>query len=129
MYLNKFLGSGNAAADPEVREIGGKKAASFRIGISEKYRDANGIQEKTDWINIVAWGKTAEVAEKYVAKGTPVFVEGKLRNRQWTDQSGNKRYVCEVEASNIQVDRSRMAQATDNRPQRAPQTADYDDIF
>ena len=125
MYLNKFIGCGNSAADPDVREAGGKKAASFRIGISEKYKDSEKhFQERTEWINIIAWGKTAEVAEKYITKGTPVLVEGKLRNRQWIDQSGNKRYVCEVEANTIQVDRKRM---TEGQPQRASQAEEYDE--
>lgn len=116
MFLNRAIFCGNAAADPEVKEIGGKKAASFRIGITEKYKDAgNQYQEKTEWINIVAWGKTAEVAEKYVTRGTPVFVEGKLQNRQWTDQQGNKRYVCEVVASNIQADRRRNTRTNDGQ--------------
>ena len=108
MYLNRAILCGNCAAAPEVKEIGGKKAASFRIGITEKYKDTgNQFQEKTEWINIIAWGKTAEVAEKYVDKGTTVFVEGKIQNRTWTDQNGNKRYVTEISAMNIQVDRQR----------------------
>ena len=114
MFLNRFIGCGNAAADPEVKEINGKKAASFRIGITEKYKDtSNQMQEKTEWINIIAWGKTAEVAEKYVSKGSTVFVEGKLQNRQWNDQNGNKRYVCEVVATNIQAERRRNSRTNE----------------
>lgn len=114
MFLNRFIGCGNAAADPEVKEINGKKAASFRIGITEKYKDtSNQMQEKTEWINIIAWGKTAEVAEKYVTKGATVFVEGKLQNRQWNDQNGNKRYVCEVVATNIQAERRRSSRTNE----------------
>lgn len=119
MYLNKIIIAGNVAADPEVKEIGGKKAASFRIGITEKYKDRGGeFRENTEWINVVAWGKTAEVAEKYVGKGSAVFIEGKLQNRQWTDQAGNKRYVCEVVASNIQTERRR--QRTEESQQDMP---------
>ena len=114
MFLNRFIGCGNAAADPEVKEINGKKAASFRIGITEKYKDtSNQMQEKTEWINVIAWGKTAEVAEKYVSKGSTVFVEGKLQNRQWNDQNGNKRYVCEVVATNIQAERRRNSRTNE----------------
>lgn len=111
MYLNKAILSGNCAADPEIRDaVNGKKAASFRIGITERYKDNTGqFQEKTEWINIIAWGKTAEIAEKYVSKGSSVFIEGKIQNRQWTDQAGNKRYVTEVLASNIQVEKTRRA--------------------
>lgn len=108
MYLNKAILSGNAAAAPEVKELSGKKAASFRIGITEKYKDtSNQFQEKTEWINIIAWGKTAEVAEKYVSKGSTVLVEGKIQNRKWVDRDGNTRYVTEISATNIQVDRKR----------------------
>lgn len=118
MFLNRFIGCGNAAADPEVKEINGKKAASFRIGITEKYKDtSNQMQEKTEWINIIAWGKTAEVAEKYVTKGSTVFVEGKLQNRQWNDQNGNKRYVCEVVATNIQAERRRSSRTNEDMPE------------
>ena len=113
MYLNKAIIAGNCAADPEIRELAGKKGASFRIGITEKYKDTdNQFQEKTEWINIVAWGKTAEVAEKYVKKGTAVLVEGKIQNRQWNDREGNKRYTTEVLASNIQVDKARSSRAS-----------------
>lgn len=118
MFLNKAIFCGNAAADPEVKEINGKKAASFRIGITEKYKDtSNQMQEKTEWINIIAWGKTAEVAEKYVSKGSTVFVEGKLQNRQWNDQNGNKRYVCEVVATNIQAERRRGSRTNEDMPE------------
>ena len=117
MFLNRAIFCGNAAADPEVKEINGKKAASFRIGITEKYKDtSNQMQEKTEWINVIAWGKTAEVAEKYVTKGSTVFVEGKLQNRQWNDQNGNKRYVCEVVATNIQAERRRSSRTNEDMP-------------
>ena len=115
MFLNKAILSGNAAADPEVKEINGKKAASFRIGITEKYKDtSNQMQEKTEWINIIAWGKTAEVAEKYVSKGTTVLVEGKIQNRNWEDRDGNKRYVTEIVATNIQAERRRSPRSNES---------------
>ena len=108
MYLNRFTGIGNAASDPEIREAQGRKNASFRIGMTEKYKDAAGqYQEKTEWIGVVAWGKTADVVEKIVTKGATVYVEGKIQTRQWEDRQGNKRYVTEINASNVQVDRTR----------------------
>ena len=110
MYLNRAIIAGNAAADPETRDISGKKSASFRLGVTEKYKDAsNQWQDKTEWINIIAWGKPAEVAEKYVRKGSAVLVEGKIQNRTWEDRDGNKRYVTEILASTIQVDRVRAS--------------------
>ena len=75
------------------------------------------MQEKTEWINVIAWGKTAEVAEKYVTKGSTVFVEGKLQNRQWNDQQGNKRYVCEVLATNIQAEKRRSSRTNEDMPE------------
>lgn len=108
MYLNRILIAGNAAADPEVRDFNDRKNASFRVGITEKYRDTNNQwQEKTEWVNIVAWGKTAEAAEKHVKKGSSVLVEGKIQTREWKDRDGNKRFTTEVLASNIQVDKVR----------------------
>ena len=122
MYYNKFYGMGNCAADPEIRELGGKKAASFRIGISERFKNSSGqVQEHTEWVNIVAWGKTAEAVEKHVKKGTMVFVEGKLQTRQWEDRNGAKRYTTEISASNIQFDKSRSARDGDEQ-----QGDDYD---
>jgi len=113
MYLNRILIAGNAAADPEVRDLNGRKGASFRVGITEKYKDNNDQwQEKTEWVNVVAWGKTAEVAERYIKKGSSVLVEGKIQTREWKDRDGNKRFTTEVLASNIQVDRSRSSRAS-----------------
>lgn len=112
MYLNKAIIAGNCAADPEIRDGGGKKAAAFRVGVTERYKDSGGqYQDKTEWINIIAWAKTAEVVEKYVKKGTAVLVEGKIQNRQWTDADGNRRYATEINAMNIQVDRQRRTES------------------
>lgn len=116
MYLNKAILCGNSAADPEIRDVNGRKNASFRIGITEKYKDASGqYQEKTEWVNVVAWGKTADVVEKIVTKGATVYVEGKVQTRQWEDRQGNKRYVTEINASNVQVDKPRAHKPTERQ--------------
>ena len=108
MYLNKIIIAGFTAADPEVREVSGRKVASFRVGITEKYKDTDGqFQEKTEWVNVVAWGRPAEAAERHVRKGEAVLVEGKIQTRQWNDRDGNKRYSTEVNAMSIQVDKKR----------------------
>lgn len=108
MYLNRFTGIGYASSDPEIREAQGRKCATFRVGMTEKYKDAAGqYQEKTEWVNVVAWGRTADVVEKIVTKGASVYVEGKIQTRQWEDRQGNKRQVTEINASNVQVDRPR----------------------
>ena len=125
MYLNRFTGIGYASSDPEIREPQGKKNASFRIGITEKYKDASGqYQEKTEWVNVVAWGRTADVVEKIVTKGATVYVEGKVQTRQWEDRQGNKRYVTEINASNVQVDKPRA-----HKPSERQQYTDDDIDF
>jgi single-strand DNA-binding protein len=94
---------GNLGKDPEVRAIpSGVKVANFPIATSESYNDKSGQRvEKTEWHNIVMWRGLAEVAEKYLKKGNPVFIEGRLQTRSWDDQSGQKRYMTEIVADNM----------------------------
>lgn len=94
---------GNLGADPETRTIeSGAKVANFSIATSERYKDKNGNQvDKTEWHNIVMWRGLADIAERYLKKGSQVFIEGKLRTRSWDDQNGNKRYTTEVLADNM----------------------------
>ncbi|MDB4655725.1 single-stranded DNA-binding protein [Flavobacteriales bacterium] len=101
--VNKVILVGNLGADPETRTIeSGAKVANFSIATSERYKDKNGNQvDKTEWHNIVMWRGLADIAEKYLKKGSQVFVEGKLRTRSWDDQNGNKRYTTEVLADNM----------------------------
>ncbi len=102
---------GNVGKDPEIRYLDGggqnnpnAKVANFTLATSERYRDRNGNpQERTEWHNIVAWRNSADIAEKYVKKGTQLYIEGKLRTRDWTDQSGNKRYTTEVYVDSMQL--------------------------
>ena len=106
-YLNKVMLIGNLGKDPEIRVSPqtGKKAVSFSLATSRRYRDANGEQkEDTQWHNIVGWGKVAEIVEQLgVSKGTSLYVEGRLTNRSWTDQNGQKRYVTEVALDTFQL--------------------------
>ena len=107
-YLNKVQLIGNIGKDPEIRVSPqtGKKAVSFSLATSRRYRDANGEQkEQTDWHNIVGWGKVADIVEQLgIRKGTSLYVEGRLTNRSWTDQaSGQKRYVTEVALDTFQL--------------------------
>src|SRR5690606_22260143 len=101
--LNKVMLIGNLGKDPEVRAIpSGVKVANFPIATSESYTGKDGQRvEKTEWHNIVMWRGLAEVAEKYLKKGNPVFIEGKLQTRSWDDQSGQKRYMTEIVADNM----------------------------
>src|SRR5471032_1846096 len=86
--------------DPEVKVIGDdKKMALLNVATNENYRNAKGEKvTETQWHNVVAWGKLAEIAEKYLVKGTEVVIEGKLVNRTYTDKQGTKRNITEVHA-------------------------------
>lgn len=112
MALNKVMLIGNVGKDPEVRYLesgpqtsgGNAKVASFTLATSERYRDRSGeVRENTEWHNIVAWRSSADIVEKYVKKGTQLYIEGKLRTRSWVDQTGNKRYTTEVVADSLQL--------------------------
>ena len=112
MALNKVMLIGNVGNDPEIRYLdsnpqspqGNAKVASFRLATTERYRDRNGeTRENTEWHSIVAWRSNADLVEKFVHKGSQIYIEGKLRTRQWTDQTGNKRFTTEVQADNIQL--------------------------
>ena len=106
--INKVILVGNVGQDPEVRYTGdasnGAKVATIRLATSERYRDRNGnLQEHTEWHSVVVWRNTADVVEKYVRKGSQLYIEGKLRTRSWEDQTGNKRYVTEIMADTLQL--------------------------
>ncbi len=96
--LNKVILVGNLGKDPEVRHLeGGVAVANFSLATSESYKDKTGQRiEQTEWHNIVVWRGLAEAAEKYLKKGTTVYLEGKLRTRSWDDKEGHKRYITEV---------------------------------
>jgi single-strand DNA-binding protein len=98
---------GNVGRDPEVRYLegnNGAKVATFTLATTERYRDRNGeTRENTEWHNIVAWRNTADVVEKFVRKGTQLYIEGRIRTRSWDDQTGNKRYTTEIIADTLQL--------------------------
>ena len=97
--VNKVILIGNLGRDPEVKKLeNGATLASFSIATSEKYTDKQSGQkiEHTDWHDIVLWRGLAEVADKYLKKGTKIYVEGRLKKRSWQDREGNTRYSVEV---------------------------------
>ena len=100
---NKVQLIGNLGNAPEVKTIeSGKKLARFSVATNESYRNANGEKvTETTWHNLVAWGKVAEIAEKYLTKGSEVAIEGKLINRSYTDKGGNKKYITEVQVNEL----------------------------
>jgi single-strand DNA-binding protein len=103
MSVNKAILIGNLGKDPEVRFTStGRAVARFPIATSEVWTDAEGNrQERTEWHNIIVWGKQGETCGQYLAKGRQVFVEGSIRTRNYDDKSGNKRYVTEIVAQRV----------------------------
>lgn len=117
--VNKVILIGNLGADPEVRHLpNGATVANFRIATSETYKDRNTGEkrEQTEWHNVVAWRGLGEIAEKYLRKGSKVYVEGKLRTRQWQDRDGNTRYTTEIQADQMNL----LDRATGDREQQPP---------
>ena len=100
---NKVQLIGNLGNAPEVKTLeSGKKMARFSVATSESYRNAKGEKvTETQWHNLVAWGKVAEIVEKYLTKGKEVAIEGKLISRSYNDKDGNKKYITEVQVSEL----------------------------
>ncbi len=98
--VNKVIIVGNLGRDPEVRTMqSGDKVANFSVATSERWKDRNSgeMQERTEWHRIVIFGRTAEIAEQYLRKGSKVYIEGQLQTRKWEDnQTGQERYTTEV---------------------------------
>lgn len=94
---------GNLGNAPEVKTVStGKKMARFSVATNENYRNAKGEKiTETQWHNLVAWGKVAEIAEKYLTKGKEVVVEGKLITRNYNDKEGNKKFITEIEVNEL----------------------------
>lgn len=121
--VNKVILIGNLGKDPEVRHLeNGAVVANFPLATSESYTDrATGQKiENTDWHDVVVWRGLAEVVEKYVRKGTKVYVEGKLKKRSWQDKEGNTRYTTEVVADELTI----LSRPTDERESKP--SAPYD---
>lgn len=105
--VNKAILVGNLGKDPEIRSTqAGNKCANLRIATSESWRDkqTGERQERTEWHNVVIWGPLADVAEKYLRKGSKVYVSGQIRTRKWQDQSGADRYSTEIVLQGFQAE-------------------------
>ena len=100
---NKVQLIGHLGSAPEIKNTeSGKKLAKFSVATNESYRNAKGEKvTETTWHNLVAWGKVADIAEKYLIKGTEVAIEGKLISRSYTAKDGNKKYVAEVQVNEL----------------------------
>ena len=100
---NRIQLIGNLGGKPEIRKTeSGKMLATFSMATNENYRNAQGEKiTETQWHRLVAWGKVAEIAEKYLDKGREVVVEGKLINRVYTDREGKKKYITEIQVNEL----------------------------
>lgn len=124
--VNHVFILGNVGNDPKISEIGdNRRAAQFSVATKERKKDSAGQPvDVTEWHNIVALGSLADIASKYIRKGSQVAVEGRLRTRDWTDKAGVKRYTTEIVASNIQLlggKRDGQQEATQRQTSAGPQ--------
>ena len=101
--VNKVILIGNLGKDPEVRYLeNGVAVANFSLATTESYKNKEGEKvSQTEWHNIVLWRGLAEIAEKFLKKGSAVYIEGKIRSRKWEDKEGNTRYTTEILGDNI----------------------------
>ena len=134
--INKVILVGNLGKDPEVRHLeGGAVVAKFPLATSETYKTKDGQRvDQTEWHNIVMWRGLAESAEKYLRKGSLVFIEGKIRTRSWDDKDGNKRYATEIVADTMTMlgsnkrndEGTQNTNTSENRPASQDETSSMD---
>lgn len=106
IMVNKVILIGNVGMDPEVRALeGGAKVARLRIATTERIynRQTQETKEHTEWHTVTLWRGLADVADRYVRKGSQVYIEGSLRTREWTDKDNNKRYTTEIVANDMKM--------------------------
>ncbi|MDO4512396.1 MAG: single-stranded DNA-binding protein [Bacteroidales bacterium] len=126
MSVNKVILIGNVGKDPDIRyPQQGQCVASFSLATTEKFTSNGQLTERTEWHNIVVWGKQAETVEKYVRKGTKLYIEGKLRTRQWEDRNAIKRYVTEVYVDTFELLGSRPANPQAPQAPQSPTNAPF----
>ena len=121
--LNKVMLLGNLAADPEYRVLNSNTSvATVSMATNESYKDQQGnTQDKTEWHKLVFWSKLADVVHQYLHKGSQVYVEGKLRTRDYTDQNGQKKYVTEIQVTELIMLGGSQTQPQGQYPQQHPQ--------
>ncbi|MCZ4408584.1 single-stranded DNA-binding protein [Cryomorphaceae bacterium 1068] len=120
--VNKVIILGNLGMDPEVRTLeSGAKLARLRIATSESYTNREGQKvENTEWHSVTVWRQLADIAEKYLAKGRQVYIEGKLQTRSWKDPEGNDRYATEIVGERLQL----IGGRPDSNESRPPNTSE-----
>lgn len=104
--INKAIIVGNVGRDPEIRyTTNGSAVANFTVATNERWTNKNSgqLEERTEWHRVVAYGKLGEFCKEYLTKGKQVYIEGKLRTRQWEDKEGNTRWTTEISAQTLQL--------------------------
>ena len=114
--VNKVLIIGNAGKDPETKYTeSGTAVCTLTLATKHSWKEKDGQrQEKTEWHRVVFWGKLAEIVDKYVKKGSQVYVEGRIETRKWTDKNGNDKYTTEIVADQMQMLSGRPKAEVDN---------------
>ncbi len=119
MSVNKVILVGNVGKNPEIRYVDNRPVATFSLATTERgYRSANGVEvpERTEWHNIVMWDRAAETAERYITKGTKLYIEGKLRTRDWQDFNAIKRKITEIVVDSFDI----LSRPTQQTPPATP---------
>ncbi len=126
MSVNKIILVGNLGKDPELKKTpSGVSVCTFSLATSENYKDNEGRHhERTEWHNIVAWSKLAEICGQYLHKGMQAYIEGSIQIRAYNDRNGNKRYITEIVASEMQ-----MISSLKKRDQSSELTQEEEDFF
>lgn len=125
--INKVILVGNVGADPEVRTLeNGAKVARVRLATTERIfdRQANETKEHTEWHTVTLWRGLADVVDRYVRKGSQIYIEGRLRTREWTDRDNNKRYSTEIVADEMKL-LGRRGDAPQQESAAAPAPSPY----
>lgn len=122
--INKAIIVGNLGKDPESKHTSnGSSVSNFSVATSETWKDKNTGERKeaTEWHRVVAFGRTADVVNQYLSKGSKVYVEGKIQTRKWQDKEGNDRYTTEILANNIKMMDGKSESGQSRQQSRAPE--------
>ena len=118
--VNKVILLGNLGNDPEIRTVGTSKVASFSLATSEAYNNKEGVRvEQTEWHRVEIWGNLAETVEKYVKKGSSLYVEGKIKTDEYTDKDGVAKKIVKIRGTSITL----VGSKPDDLAKQAPQPA------
>jgi single-strand DNA-binding protein len=134
--VNKVILLGNLGADPEIRYTpGGDAVCNFSLATTEKWKDNAGVaQEKTEWHRVTLWRRLAEIADEYLKKGSPVYIEGRISYRKFTDKEGVEKYSTDIVGDRLQLlagkpsgERSESRNQSSRQPAAGKQQDDFDD--